>query len=138
MEIVEKNLADITTLNTVINLSLIIPTYQRPYRWSSKSCNVLFNDLFEAFESNINEYRIGTVILHKNNSNEFEIVDGQQRLTTLSILLYCLGDKSSKLLHQNYNKLSDEAIFKNHEILTQRTNELSDDKQEKFKYFFAQ
>lgn len=135
MEIAEKVLAEITTLDTAISLSLTIPTYQRPYRWSTKSCNILFKDLLDAFENNINEYRIGTVILHKNNSNEFEIVDGQQRLTTLSILLYCLGDKSSKLLHQNYNKLSDEAIFKNHEILTQRTYELSDDKQEKFKYF---
>lgn len=71
------------------SLTLRIPSYQRPYRWSSKSANQLFMDVYEAFNNNTSEYRLGSVILHKDN-DFYNIVDGQQRLTTLSILLFVI------------------------------------------------
>lgn len=78
----------ITKLKDLLNINLALPSYQRPYSWSVKSSNTLFIDTYEAFKDGINEYRLGSVILHKECSGKYNIVDGQQRLTTLSILLF--------------------------------------------------
>lgn len=58
----------------------IIPTYQRPYKWTAKNVNQLISDII-AFR-NKKRYRLGTLVLNNN-----EIVDGQQRIVTLVLLL---------------------------------------------------
>src|SRR5690625_13405 len=107
-----KDELKITNLQELLGLTLTLPVYQRPYRWSVKSTNTLFLDTYNAFQDGISEYRIGSVILHKNH-DRYNIVDGQQRLTTLSLLLYCLGEKSKGLLREKYNDLSNDAIVTN-------------------------
>ncbi len=71
------------TINCVGNIpfnKLIIPSYQRPYKWSAKNVNQLINDLITF--RNKEQYRLGTLVLHNN-----EIVDGQQRIITLCLLI---------------------------------------------------
>ncbi len=64
-----------------------IPSYQRDYAWEAENIEDIFNDIQEAIETNTNHF-IGTFILSKNeNESEYKIVDGQQRLTTLYMLL---------------------------------------------------
>lgn len=58
----------------------VIPPYQRPYKWTAKNVNQLISDLVEF--KNQSTYRLGTLVLNGN-----DIVDGQQRLITLSLLL---------------------------------------------------
>ena len=60
-----------------------IPDYQRPYKWSPKNVNQLINDLLTFRDKK--EYRLGTLVLHDN-----KIVDGQQRIVTLSLLFFVL------------------------------------------------
>lgn len=114
----------ITKVKDLLTMDLTLPSYQRPYSWSVKSTNTLFIDTYEAFKDGINEYRLGSVILHKEGSGKYNIVDGQQRLTTLSILLYCLGDNKQSMLNEKYGKLSNDAIVTNYGVLYRRTNEL--------------
>lgn len=121
----------------LLNMKLTLPLYQRPYSWSVKSTNTLFNDTYHAYQEGIQEYRIGSVILHKENE-KYNIVDGQQRLTTLSILLYCLGDENQGLLREKYNELSNDAIVTNFEILSKRINELSEDDRSKYKEYLLE
>ena len=123
----------ITKLKDLLNINLALPSYQRPYSWSVKSSNTLFIDTYEAFKDGINEYRLGSVILHKECSGKYNIVDGQQRLTTLSILLFCLGDEKQSLLKEKYSKLSNDVIISNFAVLSKRINELTDDEREKYK-----
>lgn len=61
---------------------LIIPTYQRPYKWSVKNVNQLITDILTFCSKHKNHYRLGTLVLHNN-----EIVDGQQRIVTIVLLL---------------------------------------------------
>lgn len=69
---------------------LTIPHYQRDYAWGIRNIEDLFNDIQESIETNTTHY-IGTFILSKkDDEKEFKIVDGQQRLTTLYILLTLL------------------------------------------------
>lgn len=124
----------IKKIHELLKMKLTLPSYQRPYSWSVKSTNNLFLDTYRAYQEGIQEYRIGSVILHKENG-KYNIVDGQQRLTTLSILLYCLGDEKLGLLQEKYNHLSNDAIVTNFEILSKRTNELSADDRKKYKEY---
>ncbi|MBL0120557.1 MAG: DUF262 domain-containing protein [Saprospiraceae bacterium] len=70
-----------------------IPKYQRPYSWGEDQLSTLWDDLIEAqqFEPN---YFLGSIITAKPEeaSNYLDIVDGQQRLTTLLILLCVCRD----------------------------------------------
>lgn len=111
---------------------LNIPHYQRPYRWNYKTANVLLNDIIEAKDKNIKEYRLGTIILHRDNES-YNIVDGQQRLTTLSILMYCINEKLGLneevefLLNSEYSDLSYKAININYNFYKKRINDLEKD-----------
>ena len=66
--------------------NLRIPSYQRPYKWNRKHIRNLFYDLRDAMGKK--EYQIGSVILHKNDG--YDIVDGQQRLISISLFLHLL------------------------------------------------
>lgn len=123
----------ITKIKELLNMDLTLPSYQRPYSWSVKSTSTLFIDTYEAFENGINEYRLGSVILHKEDSGKYNIVDGQQRITTLSILLYCLGDNGQSILKEKYDKLSNDSIVTNFGVLYRRINELSNNVRQKYK-----
>ena len=68
---------------------LRIPSYQRPYKWNRKHIRNLFYDLRDAMGKK--EYQIGSVILHENDRH-LDIVDGQQRLISISLFLHSLDD----------------------------------------------
>ena len=73
----------------------LIPDYQRPYAWGEAECQTLWDDIFAfAFPDNDrtkfdrnNEYFLGPIVTFKNSDEKMEIIDGQQRLTTLMLLL---------------------------------------------------
>ena len=68
-----------------------IPDYQRPFAWENDNFTDLVDDLTGAQSDQ--QYFLGTLVLHKtDNKNNFDVVDGQQRLTTLLILIACLRD----------------------------------------------
>ena len=74
-----------------------IPKYQREYTWGQKEWNLLFNDVIENCEG----YFLGSIICVDNSVSaysdaELEVIDGQQRLTSISILLIALYNKLNK------------------------------------------
>ena len=82
--------AKIVSIEEVMNLNLEIPNYQRPYRWETENVRQMLEDILYSMESKKQNYRIGSVILHKENGIYY-IVDGQQRLTTLYLLKSVCG-----------------------------------------------
>lgn len=76
------------------NVRLTIPEYQRPYKWTARNAIQLLDDIIEARNANKEVYRVGTLILHKDQDNNgqdrYNIVDGQQRTITFSLLLHAL------------------------------------------------
>lgn len=97
----------------------LIPDYQRPYAWNEDQCQTLWDDIFsfsfpnnnyEAFDEN-EEYFLGSIVTYKNESGKSEVIDGQQRLTTLMLILRAFYDKFSNMQDQN-SKLTRERIEK--------------------------
>lgn len=79
----------------------IIPIYQRNYAWEKTEIEMLIDDISNAIENKLENYYIGTLVVFKKDENTFEIIDGQQRHTTLSLIQATL---------QNIFKIQD--IFK--------------------------
>ena len=84
---------------------LRIPSYQRPYKWNRKHIRNLFYDLRDAMGKK--EYQIGSVILHENDGH-LDIVDGQQRLISISLFLHLLDDLEN---YKGANQLLSAAEF---------------------------
>lgn len=82
-----------TIENFFTGKTLVIPSYQRDYAWRERNMNDLFDDVEEAQEVSSKHY-LGTFILSKQDENSpvHHVVDGQQRLTTLTMLLDALID----------------------------------------------
>ncbi|WP_375477110.1 DUF262 domain-containing protein [uncultured Nostoc sp.] len=79
-----------------------IPLYQRPYAWTTEQAGELLEDLITALGDSddkideINPYFLGNIVLIKGDKRDAQVVDGQQRLTTLTILLAALRHSVSK------------------------------------------
>ena len=82
--------------------NLHIPEYQRPYRWTTKNVEQLFADINNARANGKQDYLIGSVIIHKKEDNTLDIVDGQQRITTLYLIAKALNYKDP-LPHLAFN-----------------------------------
>jgi hypothetical protein len=80
----------------------VIPPYQRPYAWTRDQAGELFDDLYDFFEKEVEDsYFLGSVVLIKDEGKPLaEVIDGQQRLTTLTILLATL---TSQLTGDNFS-----------------------------------
>lgn len=86
----------IKKIEEILTKSLSIPNYQRPYKWTAQNITQILNDLYFHFKENEKIYRIGAIVIHKDNENKLNIVDGQQRLISLSIILYLLQEDKTK------------------------------------------
>lgn len=97
----------------------LIPDYQRPYAWQEKECQKLWDDIFEfaipendatKFDTN-DEYFFGPIVTFTNKNKKLEVIDGQQRLTTILLLLRAfyakygsMQDEQSRSTRENIEK----------------------------------
>lgn len=69
--------------------SYLIPMYQRNYAWGKGEIQALIDDVLDACQKDA-PYYIGTLVVFKRKDGTLEVIDGQQRLTTLTLLALCL------------------------------------------------
>jgi hypothetical protein len=85
----ERNIGNVLTQQICYE----IPPYQRPYSWNTENVQQLLEDVWEAYNGNDPEYFIGSLItIEKQKDLRYEVVDGQQRLTTLNLIFARLQD----------------------------------------------
>ncbi|MBU0967298.1 MAG: DUF262 domain-containing HNH endonuclease family protein [Proteobacteria bacterium] len=82
-----SNIIDIQQF--LVGKTFHIPPYQRDYAWSTGQVDDFFCDVQEALETGSGHY-LGTIVLAKNGGQSYELVDGQQRLTTLALVIQAL------------------------------------------------
>jgi hypothetical protein len=89
MEAAERTISQILTEQ----IRYEIPAYQRPYSWEKGNVEQLLDDVWEAFTANDEEYFIGSLItIEREKGRLYDVVDGQQRLTTLNLIFSRLRD----------------------------------------------
>lgn len=99
------------------NSDFLIPDYQRPYAWSEEECQTLWEDIFNfaipdddatKFNSD-DEYYLGPIVTFKNENGKLEVIDGQQRLTTLMLLL--------RAFHVSFGNMQDDNSKRTREMI---------------------
>lgn len=124
---------DQTTVGDLLNnkkSDFLIPDYQRPYGWEEKECQTLWDDIFgfafpnnncDEFNSSEDEYFLGPIVTFKNEDGKLEVIDGQQRLTTLMLLL--------RAFYERYGHMKNERAIKTREAIGKciwKTNEFGE------------
>ena len=142
MAIIEKT---ILSVKNMLKQTLDIPEYQRPYKWQAKHANQLLDDIIR--HKNKSSYRLGTVVLHKDETSLSEsplnsplnIVDGQQRLLTLTLLCHFLNTKTlfqPSLLKLKFDStITRENLQHNAAVLQSRLKQLSETDREELVSF---
>lgn len=88
-----------------------IPIYQRNYAWEKDEITALVRDIYDAYKKDIHRpYYIGTLVSYHKGDRVFEIIDGQQRLTTLRLLLAALEITPKHQLTYRARKKSDDTL----------------------------
>ena len=115
LNIDQKSIKDLFSDNKA---DFLIPDYQRPYAWQEKECQTLWDDIFTfafpendytKFNSSNDEYFLGPIVTFKNEDKKQEIIDGQQRLTTLMLLL--------RAFYEKYGSMKDQQSVKTKEMI---------------------
>ena len=114
-----NNYIDLKPISELLGMNFFIPAYQRGYRWTEQQITDLLDDIY-SFASRENKskkefYCLQPIIVKKRSDNdsnvdgeEYEVIDGQQRLTTIRVLFSYLIEKhlNNQPLEENYdNKL---------------------------------
>jgi hypothetical protein len=108
----EQSIADIFNGNHV---TYEIPIYQRNYAWEDDEITTLIQDVYDSFQQNrcaTNKgiYYIGTLVSYHKGDQVFEVIDGQQRLTTINLILSALGVSCQNKLTYRARKKSNETL----------------------------
>lgn len=82
------------TINEIFEDSYVIPLYQRNFAWGEEQIQQLIQDIYDASQQGDLKYYIGTLVVLKRHNGVYEVIDGQQRLTVLSLLIRILGLKT--------------------------------------------
>ena len=87
-----------------------VPIYQRNYAWEDDEISALIQDVYDAFLQRKNTYFIGTLVSYHKGDQVYEVIDGQQRLTTINLVLSALNINRKNKLTYRARKKSNETI----------------------------
>ena len=98
--------------------TFIIPEFQRPYSWDLEQCEKLWEDITDFYyeKNNSEKYFLGNIVIHPQD-NDYSVIDGQQRLTTLQLLIKALHQKAGTV------KALEECLKKKDPLTSELTNE---------------
>lgn len=134
----ENNNISIRTINDLLKSNFFIPSYQRGYRWTEQQVTDLLNDINEFSPKeipNTNEktwYCLQPIVVKQNDENEWNVIDGQQRLTTTFLILHYLNqgytaNRQKKLFGLKYETRENSADYLQNELNGETINDTNID-----------
>lgn len=97
----EKSIYQLIKEQEMTGKEFLVPSYQRGYRWQQVNVSDLLNDLWEFIHSEKKVYSLQPLVVFSADDNTYHVVDGQQRLTTISILLGYLKLTQIKISYES-------------------------------------
>lgn len=106
-----------------------IPIYQRNYAWKEPQIRQLIRDIYDycGEKNKEKKYYIGTLVVRPDKENTFEVIDGQQRLTTLSMLVAYLKKVSNNTQESEKTELENTITFQCRQVSTNFLNKIWED-----------
>ncbi|GAA0805010.1 DUF262 domain-containing protein [Psychrobacter piscatorii] len=121
----QDNQLEMKTISDLLDEQFFIPAYQRGYRWTTRQVTDLLNDIKEfQYKAKKSEFYCLQPIVVKKNEDKWEVVDGQQRLTTIYIILNYLQELFPKVIKSCY-QLSYETRADSEAFLKKINNDLA-------------
>lgn len=102
------------SLRKLFKYKYVVPVYQRPYSWQKEEVKSILNDIYASFKdySLMNEddrrasgLYVGNIILHQHGIETYDIIDGQQRITTFAMILLALYSKLKAAKYDSNNRV---------------------------------
>jgi len=117
-----QNILELKTINELQEFNFFVPSYQRGYRWGEKEVVELLNDINDFRPKEVDDsddktwYCLQPVVVKKISEKKYEVIDGQQRLTTVFLILSYLNQglakkRQGKLFTLEYETRKDSADF---------------------------
>ncbi|CAM3905756.1 MULTISPECIES: DUF262 domain-containing protein [Flavobacterium] len=103
-------------VSSLIGKTFIVKDYQRGYKWESKEILELLND-FNEHSENDGKYCLQPVIVRENEDGSLELIDGQQRITSLYLLLVFLKKSNNDIYYISYETRTESKEFLFHKII---------------------
>lgn len=85
-----NNQPEILNIEQLLSSQYVVPLYQRNFAWGEEEIKRLLQDIYESMVSKEQQYFVGSLVVIRRRNNVYEVIDGQQRLTVLSLLSYVL------------------------------------------------
>lgn len=85
------------TLSDIFSNRYVVPLYQRNFAWRTDEIQQLLQDIWDASQKG-SDYYIGSLVVLKRHNGDFEVVDGQQRLTVISLIAILMGKLTRPML----------------------------------------
>ena len=134
----EHNNISIRTINDLLKNNFFIPSYQRGYRWTEQQVTELLNDINEYSPKEIENskektwYCLQPIVVKKKDDNEWDVIDGQQRLTTTFLILHHLNqgyveNRRKKLFGLKYETRENSADYLQKELNGETINDTNID-----------
>ena len=108
-----------------VDKRFVIPVYQRNYNWGKKNWEQLYNDIIKAADNTDRQYFLGSIVFVSGRDGDKEIlniIDGQQRLTTVSLLFLA----TYHLLEKGYSILDDGTFYMTCHIVVDSDTSISE------------
>jgi hypothetical protein len=115
-----KNILELKTINELQQFNFYIPSYQRGYRWSINEVKDLLNDISDFTPRVIEDsdektwYCLQPIVVKKKENEQYEVIDGQQRLTTIYLILHYINSRyvePQKLFDLDYETRKNSTLF---------------------------
>lgn len=104
--------AEVLCLEDIFKDKYVIPLYQRNFAWGEEQISRLMQDFYESMKTGDSQFFLGSLVVIERNDGTLEVIDGQQRLTILSILSFSLGLGIQPDIHYD-SRPEVEEFFKN-------------------------
>jgi hypothetical protein len=114
-------------INAILQNKYVVPLYQRNFAWEDEEISQLLQDIYESFKKSPNgNYYIGSLVVIKRKSGDYEVIDGQQRLTAITLISKVL-DKGKNEPNLFYDSRPEVEAFFNSYYQTGQTNDITFD-----------
>jgi len=133
-----NNNISIKTISDLLKYNFHIPSYQRGYRWTEQQVKDLLNDISEFSPKEISNsdertwYCLQPIVVKQKDENEWDVIDGQQRLTTIFLILHHLNqgyteNRRKKLFGLRHETRDNSAYYLNNELNGENQNDTNID-----------
>lgn len=115
---------DAKAISTLLKSNFVVPAYQRGYAWNNRTFSDFWTDLADLVDGKRQQHFFGQIVTLKSGENRFDLIDGQQRITTSVVFLAAINAVIEHFIRQNKDDRLNERDIRKLHLIQDRVAEL--------------